>query len=275
MTRPSDEQLSAFLDGELSGAEAAQVERAIESDPEVKRRFAALRQLHARTKSLYVEVLDEAPPAALIAAIRAAPLPRAPSPRWSWRNLFGTGGSGLGALRPSPGLAFAATALVVAAGIGGGIAGWQITKGGASGVGSGSAIAAGPVESASLLAQALDETASGQVRENDGVKIELITTVLGEAGQVCREFRSIRDGRGGETSVGVACLGSGERWVVELVALEDTAPADVDVFVPARAAVDQAIEYYFAETIRGETLSLDDEASLMKGGWRTTHRDSD
>ncbi len=78
MSRHSDEQLVAYLDGEIEPAQRREVEAWLDSDPGARDRLAALAQSAELVRQAYDEVLREPLPERLIAAARgdmAAPEP--------------------------------------------------------------------------------------------------------------------------------------------------------------------------------------------------------
>jgi anti-sigma factor RsiW len=70
MAKPSDEKLTAYLDGALDPAERAAIARWLEHDLSVRLRAAALGESAALLRAVYDEVLREPVPARLIAAAR-------------------------------------------------------------------------------------------------------------------------------------------------------------------------------------------------------------
>ena len=101
-----EEKLSAYLDGELSEAESAEIEARIESDAELRALLDKLAQADAMAVIGFDKLLDEPVPAQMAAAIRdavATPIANdtAPAPR-RWQGLA------------------AACALFLALGLGGG-----------------------------------------------------------------------------------------------------------------------------------------------------------
>lgn len=68
MQRPSDEELVAFLDGELDEAGFAAIESCLNNDPETRRRLEALTSATLLVRESFDEVLREPIPARLIAA---------------------------------------------------------------------------------------------------------------------------------------------------------------------------------------------------------------
>src|SRR5579863_1810506 len=90
----SDENLSAYADGELDEATRAALEAAMAADPVLARRVARHRALRARVQDAFAPVLTEPVPERLLAAARGpGSAERAdnviafqarPRPRWSW-----------------------------------------------------------------------------------------------------------------------------------------------------------------------------------------------
>ena len=81
-----DEDLHAFIDGELAGEERARVETAANTDPELSRRVSQFRADKARLVSLYGGGLTEPLPRAWVAQIEEATA-RKPMPRSAWAVL--------------------------------------------------------------------------------------------------------------------------------------------------------------------------------------------
>jgi anti-sigma factor RsiW len=81
-----DEDLHAFIDGELAGEDRARVEAALAADPEQSERAAALRADRARLVSLYGGGLHEPLPREWLARIEEATA-RKPFPRTAWAML--------------------------------------------------------------------------------------------------------------------------------------------------------------------------------------------
>lgn len=70
-----DEKLSAFLDGEVTDAEARQIETALAQDPALRAELDSLMAATAGAQDVFHEMLDEPVPLALAAAIKTAPDP--------------------------------------------------------------------------------------------------------------------------------------------------------------------------------------------------------
>ncbi len=80
MQRPSDEELVAFLDGELDEAGFAAIESCLDADPETRRRLEALTSATLLVRESFDAVLREPVPARLIAACTLPPSPAAETP---------------------------------------------------------------------------------------------------------------------------------------------------------------------------------------------------
>src|SRR5579871_5310317 len=74
MSRPSDDRLVAYLDGEITGAERREIEAWLESEPDARSRLAALAESAELLREAYADVLREAVPDRLIAAARGTTL---------------------------------------------------------------------------------------------------------------------------------------------------------------------------------------------------------
>ncbi|KPZ11322.1 anti-sigma factor family protein [Pseudomonas syringae group genomosp. 3] len=88
---PSDLTLVAFLDGELSAADAARIEALREREPVIAERLALLEQGCAGLPEGFAPLLDAAPTAYMQAMLGALPAPEAvrpPSSQWSRRRLL-------------------------------------------------------------------------------------------------------------------------------------------------------------------------------------------
>ncbi len=92
MRRFSDEELTAFLDGEADDALQAEIEAALDADASVAEQMAALDVPLAPIAEAYEALLQDAPP------MPALPEPvAAPSPRGRWGFGIGTFATGLAA----------------------------------------------------------------------------------------------------------------------------------------------------------------------------------
>ncbi|MDJ0638266.1 MAG: anti-sigma factor [Paracoccaceae bacterium] len=86
----NEEKLSAYLDGELSEADALAMEAAIAADPGLQEELEAIMMADAVAKEAFAEMVQEPVPAALAKAVKKAPMAgvaNAPSaPSW-WSTI--------------------------------------------------------------------------------------------------------------------------------------------------------------------------------------------
>ncbi|HEY5710361.1 MAG TPA: anti-sigma factor [Allosphingosinicella sp.] len=86
-----DDQLMAFVDGELDDLARARVERALAEDSALQARLDVQRRLRARLAAHYAPVMDEAVPDRLSAVIAGNVVPLSAARPWHtrpvWRNL--------------------------------------------------------------------------------------------------------------------------------------------------------------------------------------------
>lgn len=77
--KPSEEQLMAYADGELSGEERRAVEAALRADPELEAVVARQRALRRALETAFAPVVEEPVPDRLLAALQNT------QPSWRWR----------------------------------------------------------------------------------------------------------------------------------------------------------------------------------------------
>ncbi|WP_295926011.1 hypothetical protein [uncultured Xanthomonas sp.] len=251
--------LQAYADGELDAAQAAQVEAALRSDPQLAQALERLRSLQARLRAGFAPVLDEALPARLLAAARARPtgapgkddavatLP--PSPIHATAQA-----SRPTPLRPRAPRRWALPAALAAALLLGlWITQRQLPQGDAHGP---TVAAAQGSVAEGALAQALTQQLSGQPQGS--VRIGL--SFRDRDGHYCRTFAMPR------ASAGLACQRDGA-WRVELLvpAGENNDGGGMRMAAsPMPAAVLQAVD----ARIAGEALDADGEQRARARGWR-------
>lgn len=231
-----DEKLMAFADGELDAAARAEVEAAMATDPALRERIEAHRQLRQRVAGAYAGAADEPVPERLSAMLMrnaeivdladararkaGAARPAAPLPWRSWGAIAATFAAGIIAgqvvdLRPEPAMA---------------------TRGGAL-------VAQGP------LAERLEtELASA------GTGIGL--SFRNQEGQYCRTFHS--DGL-----AGLACREAGQ-WDVQVAV---GVGAEGSSYRMAGSDLPPAVLAAVEATIAGEPLDAAGEAAARDKGW--------
>ena len=98
---PSDEELTAFIDGELGAEEAARIEALIEADEAVSERMEFLSRASLPFKEAFAPLLDAAPQAKLEAMLSAIPAAANPAISPAKPAVFATRRGFLGALAAS------------------------------------------------------------------------------------------------------------------------------------------------------------------------------
>lgn len=242
----SDEKLMAYADGELSAAEAAEIERAIADDEALAGKVAMFADSRKAMKKVYGSA--PAVPDALAAKIRA--MAEADT---VWRAEAVPAGDivELASRRRSAPVwqLPAAAAIALAVGV---AAGWFMKPDGQPG---------GGLEVAGLsdpaIIDALGSVASGQrVDLGGGAEFAAIATFRDGDGQLCREFE--RDREGGPTVVAIACR-SEATWDVRF-AVAAAAP-DSASYAPASSL--DTLEAYLSATGAGAPLSEPDERAAL------------
>lgn len=230
--RTIEERLAAWLDGELSPGEAAEIEAMIEADPSLAERAADWRANDAAIAGAFAPIaeapVDEAMLARLGLSEPARPQPLAANDNLPWWRRHAL---------PIGGALAASLALVAFLGLRGG----------------------GP----DPLGTALDTTPSGQVATlADGSRIEPVLTVKSRDGRWCREFR--RDSR-----AALACR-SDEGWKVEAQGGE--AASQSGEFGLATGEDDPALEAAYDRLGAGDPVDAAAERALITKKWGSRQR---
>ncbi len=233
----SNEKFFAWLDGELSGAAADEVERQVAADPDLRKRAEAHRALHARLSQAF-DPIAEAPlpnrmqellhrPAGEIVDFGAAKRSRDARRGWG----------------PPQWAAIAAT---LAVGI---FAGTMVPQGTNAPV----AVQDGKVYAAAALNDALDT----QLASAPSGEVRIGLTFRDRSGAICRSFT-------GPTASGLACRTAG-RWQVRGLFAAPEGQAG-----PYRmaAGADPNLAALVDSTRAGEPFNSDQERSVQARGWR-------
>jgi anti-sigma factor RsiW len=239
------ELLMAYVDGELSPAQAAQVEAAMAADPAVADAVARQFALRRSLGEAYAPVLDEPMPEALTRMLRpsnaepgnvvtlpprAAPAPR---PRWGVPQWAAMAASLLLGVAVSQWVSKPDAALVR-------------TEGGA--------LVAG-AELASSLEQQLASS------PQPGAAVAVGLTFRDAAGHYCRSFSV----EGSQPLAGLACRESGGDWKVPMI-VESTAQAGE--LRQASTAIPAAVLAEATARMSGDPLDAAEERKARDAGWR-------
>lgn len=239
----SDETLMAYADGELDGAERAEIERALDADPALAERVARHQSLRSDVFAAFAPILDEPVPPALTAAAlpgkvadlnaaraareeRAAPAPR----RWSWPE-------------------WGAIAATLAVGV--------LVGGMMGGIGGGTALTVAQGAGGKLVAQGSLATAlSQQLAASEGA-VRIGVSFAAKDGSLCRSF--IMDG-----TAGLACR-HGDAWQVPVIA--EAAGAAAGDYRQAGSAMPSAVLDAIDARIAGPALDAKGEQEAVRRGW--------
>lgn len=259
MAELSDEILTAYVDGELSTAEAREVERQLTGDPEARGRLARLERSSRLARQAFEEAADREAPARLLRAIAIAQSPPArrstgPIARpQAWLERL--------TRRRSPALAWGlamAAMLFVGFGVGRQFA-LEAPR----------PVALGPVAADSGLHTALETVASGEVVALERVDFIAVATYEDLDSRLCREFDLSGRGNGADLFVAVACRDQAAgRWSVEFSMEEHAVPnIDETLFAPASGRMHEAVDEFVNSRLKDGPFPVDVEAELIRSGW--------
>jgi hypothetical protein len=255
---PTDEQLSAYLDGELDDHEADRIEQQAETDPELRKRIDRLAAVDHRLRAAFPVVPEEPAVARIAAKLKetstVVPFP----PRQKEQR-------DTGARRFVPALMAASLALLIGFGSGFLLRGPQETTA--------PTIAIGPVAKDTALATLLERSPTGSpiaIGEASHAKsVVVASTFKDRDGRPCREFETLRGvaSTGAITAVGVACREEG-RWVVRgVVALasESAAPSGI---TPSSNETKDALDALLTALGATQAMTPAEEAQILERAWR-------
>jgi hypothetical protein len=239
-----DDELHAYVDGELDAARRAQLEADAAGDAVLAARVARQQRLRAALRARFDAVLDE------------------PIPQRLQQAMSGTGGDSLvtpiGAARkprarPTP-LWWGALAASVIVGV---MLGWSLpratdlpfTRGGNGLVARGD------------LAAALSQQLAADGATASGIAVAL--SFRGNDGRYCRSF-SLRSGVDG-----LACR-SEAGWQVEVIGQSAAASAPGDSYRQAASSLSPSVLDAISARQAGDMLAADEEAQARAAGWRAS-----
>ena len=233
MTAMTPERLAAFVDGELTPEEAAQVVLHLADHPDDQALVDEMVAANLALQRAFGAPMAEPVPPAILATLgmgqvvilrrRAVPL---------WGALLGAG--------------LAAAAAVVAMLPGDGVG-----------------LGVGPVAEGTALHQVLTARASGDATAlADGSTLAVLASMPATGGW-CREVERLGEGI---SEVALACT-EGAGWRVEVVLAEGLAPTP-DGFVPASGEAAAALTPWLDRRGAGAVLTPDQERAALAAGWR-------
>jgi hypothetical protein len=241
MEQPSDTELMAYADGELSKARALEIEQIARSDAEVQRRISQFRQSRAAIFAALSPLAEEPVPDALRRAVLnmadetvVAFKPRARPIAWpSWQ------------------MGIAAAFLLMIGGAAGYLAGARPGQD----VTQGFSVVGSPVPQD--IASHLASLPSGTDVNITAGRLRLIATVLAHGETPCREFE-VDTLSAGQTATGIACHRNGG-WHLEIAVV---APAAEDGFAPASSL--STLDSYLQAVGASDPLDEDAEQQALQ-----------
>lgn len=241
------ELLMAYVDGELTPAQAAQVEAAIAADPAIADAVARQFALRRSLGEAYAPVLDEPVPAALTSMLRPShaesgkvvPLPSraAPAPRSRWGM--------------PQWVAMAASLLLGVA-----VSQW-VSKSDAARL---HAEKGGALVAGADLASGLERQLASVPEPGRAVAVGL--TFRDAAGNYCRSFAI----EGSQPLAGLACRESDGNWKVPMIT-ESSAPQSGELR-QASTAMPAAVLAEVTARMSGDPLDAAEERRARDAGWR-------
>lgn len=245
----SDQELMAWVDGELDAETAARVQAHVQAHPDAAARVADLQALNTRLRAAYAADLDEPLPAALLASARGpqdhgatvVPLPTRPArtvrPWTDWARWGGM-----------------AACLVLAL--------WGALRLSQPGPEEGAELlanAGGRVLARGALAEALER---GLAREAPQRGVRLMLSFKDQGGQYCRTFSA-------PVGAGLACH-TGSDWQVTVLAAAPSASAatpDADRLRLASTSLPATVLEAVEQRIAGLALDAEQERAARDRGW--------
>jgi hypothetical protein len=228
-----DEKFFAWLDGELDGADAAEMEAKVAADPTLARMAQQHRALGVQLKGAFGPIVEAPVPERLRAAVR---------PSAQVIDLVAAR-----PVRSMPALAqWAAMAATLAVGV---FVGTQVPRGGSAPV----EVQGGKLYAAAALDQALNtELASTPTRD-----VRIGITYRDSAGEICRTFVA-------SAGSGVACMTKGGWQMKGLFAPPEGQGGDYRM----AAGMDPNLATLVDSTIAGEPFDATAEKAARDKGWR-------
>ncbi|MGF1660254.1 MAG: hypothetical protein ACFCUS_12575 [Rubrimonas sp.] len=241
----TEQEIAAFVDGELDAVEAARIAAILDADPAARARAEELRAMNALLRDAFAAPLEEPAPAPMRAALLGAPGKVAtltPAARRAPRTW-------------APAALAASVALLIGLGVGGALFGPspqapQVAQ------------AALGVGLAPEAAQAALETAPSGAEQG---ALRLLAS-FETPGGACREFETLGAGASVE-AMGLACR-SAEGWRVLTLAQAAEGETTDGGYAPASGAALDAIGAALDALGAGPALSPEQEASRIGSGWR-------
>ncbi len=252
-TTMDNARLAAFVDGELTPEDAAEVVMHLADHPADQAFVDELMALNVMIADAYEAPLHEPAPDAILATIAANGEAQTPRDNVvaisTWRRARIPAAWGLGGA-----LAASLAMFLVLDNSGGGDPGQ---------------VALGPIPPAHPQSYALNELGAGQSRiQADGREFGVAASFQTPDRGVCREF-TITDPSEGNLQTGVACPATApaEGWVIEVVDIVESESTST-AFIPASGEQADPIGDFLDSVGAGRALTTEEEEIARSEGWR-------
>lgn len=268
MVNLSDEMLMAYADGQLSAQDRARVDAILKSDPESRARLRVFMATGPSLGLLFQQPMNEPPPAHLVEFV----LKHRPRTR-SRRTASQRPSIVLGTLRKmfpwdasAWHIAFASGAMIVS-----GMAGGWLLRGAFTGPSGGAddlvAFEDGTLFAEGMLQRALEAAPSGkEVALSSAAKMKATLTFKSHHQTYCREYEIVTGAS--ENYAGLGCRNEDGKWAIQVNAATANHRAHEDKTAPAGNENLGALEAAIDKLMEGDALGREEEATLIKNGWR-------
>lgn len=248
----TDEKLMAYVDGEVTPAERAEVEAELARNPDRLETVAMYQRTGSLTGRAYVDIVREPVPPELIKAVMGADPPR----RTAWRSRW--------LPRHSPTMALAAGLAGLAIGLGVAMS-LQNVQRGSSRVTT-AELGVDGIPATGALADALSRVVSGERLPGEGGSfIAPVVTFPRRGGGWCREYRVT--GTGGDGAAGIGCRAQAAAlWRIVAHHPWDSRRSDGSV-VPLSGPGPRELDAIADKLQGGNPVSVADESGLIARNW--------
>ena len=240
----SDEELMAFVDGELDAERSERIRCEAESNADLARRIAAQEELRHRLRSAFEPTLQEEVPGRLR---RALDRPDATHERLTVRRRRTSRNTWLGGLALAAGVVLG-TAL--------GPALFAIRGSGADIVSRG-----GQLTASGALERVLTNEVAVEIGGTDRVRLGV--TFQARSGEYCRTFVTVR---GDRDLAGLACRDD-DAWRIDALQTVSPATGQADSYRQALSAIPPVVLAAAQEAMAGEAFDESAEAEARDRGW--------
>jgi hypothetical protein len=252
MKQPSDEQVMAYVDGELDESSHKAFERLIEQEPELAARVERQHALRTRLLDAFQPTLDEPLPQRLVDAAHSRRRPR--------RGATDTVRQPLRETIRGPAWFAIAASLVVGVLLGqrvfvdDNLAGKMIVSDRAG------------LRAAGLLAQALSTRLAAEPDDASAVRIGL--TYRNNAGEYCRTFVTFSD----VDVAGLACHDENDEWRIRVLETQRATPGTAGAMRQAATVLPESIRRKVESELAGEPLDQAGEVEARARDWQKKAR---